>query len=170
MNLRSGRTLRRESRNYEEFNERKKYQCEQRRYKKEQEQIEETLYEEEEEEEEEETEETKLDKKIQNIFHKTKHLLYLNKCQKENNHSLTDKINTVMELYEVFRFNTDYLVAYFKNNKDKRFPQAIFNKGSELCCEIASSIRTRKEKKLFEKCKDDIHFVMYLIDNYILSP
>ena len=95
MNLRSGRklsNLRRDSRNYEEFNERRRYQREQR-------QLEETLY------DEEETEETKIKKKFDNVCHKTQHLIYLNNFQKENNHSLTDKINTIMELYEVFRYN-----------------------------------------------------------------
>lgn len=154
MNLRSGLTLRRDSRNHEEFNERRRYQKEQR-------QIEDSLY--------EEIEEDNLDKKIKNVFRKTNHLLYLNKCQKENKHSLSEKINTIMELYEVFRYNTDYIVEYFNKKGDKRFPEAIFNKGPELCKEIASSVRTRKEKILFEKCKDDIHFVMYLLNTYILK-
>jgi signal recognition particle GTPase len=168
MNLRSGltlKTLRRDSRNNEEFVERRRFQQEQRKYQQEQRKIEETIYQ---EDETKESEDTKLEKKIKNVFRKTKHLLYLNKCQKENKHSLSEKINTIMELYEVFRYNTDYLIQYFKKRSDKRFPQAIFNKGSELIEEIALSVRTRKEKELFEKCKDDIHFVMYLLDNYIL--
>jgi hypothetical protein len=159
MNLRSGRklsNLRRDSRNYEEFNERRRYQREQR-------QLEETLY------DEEETEETKIKKKFVNVCHKTQHLIYLNNFQKENNHSLTDKINTIMELYEVFRYNIYYIVEYYKNRKDKRLPQAIFNKGPDLCKEMARSVRTRKEKKLYEKCKEDINWVRYLIDYYILS-
>jgi len=156
MNLRSGRrlsNLRRDSRNYEEFNERRKYQKE----------LEETFY------DEEETEETKLKKKYHNVCHQTQHLLYLNKFQKENNNSLTDKINTIMELYELFRYNIDYIILYTKNKKDKRLPEAIFNKGPELCKEMASSVRTRKEQKLYEKCKEDINWVRYLIDYYILS-
>jgi len=159
MNLRSGRklsNLRRDSRNYEEFNERRRYQREQR-------QLEETLY------DEEETEETKIKKKFDNVCHKTQHLIYLNNFQKENNHSLTDKINTIMELYEVFRYNIYYIVEYSKNRKDKRLPEAIFNKGPDLCKEMARSVRTRKEKKLYEKCKEDINWVRYLIDYYILS-
>jgi hypothetical protein len=159
MNLRSGRklsNLRRDSRNYEEFNERRRYQREQR-------QLEETLY------DEEESEENKIKKKYHNVCHKTQHLIYLNKFQKENNHSLTDKINTIMELYEVFRYNIYYIVEYSKNRKDKRLPEAIFNKGPDLCKEMARSVRTRKEKKLYEKCKEDINWVRYLIDYYILS-
>jgi hypothetical protein len=159
MNLRSGRklsNLRRDSRNYEEFNERRRYQREQR-------QLEETLY------DEEETEETKIKKKFDNVCHKTQHLIYLNNFQKENNHSLTDKINTIMELYEVFRYNIYYIVEYSKNRKDKRLPEAFFNKGPDLCKEMARSVRTRKEKKLYEKCKEDINWVRYLIDYYILS-
>lgn len=154
MNLRSGLTLRRDSRNHEEFNERKLYQKEQRL-------IEDSLY--------DESEEDKLEKKIKNVFRKTKHLLYLNKCQQENNSSLTDKINTIMELFEVFRYNTDYMIEYFNKKGDKRFPQSIFDKGQELCYQIGSLVRTRKEKILFEKCKDDIYFVMYLMDSYILK-
>jgi signal recognition particle GTPase len=161
MNLRSGLTLRRDSRNNEEFVERRRFQQEQRKYQKEQRKIEETLY------EEEETEKTQLEKIIKNVFRKTKHLLYLNKCQKENNHTLIEKINTVIELYEVFRYNIDYIIQYFK--KDTRFPEAIFNKGTDLIKEMIKSVRTRKERELFEKCKEDINWVKYLIDYYILS-
>lgn len=161
MNLRSGRTLkaknlRRDSRNYEEFVFRKRYQEEQR-------QIEETLY------EEEETQETILEKIIKNIFNKTRHLIYLNKCQNENKSPLSERINTVMELYEIFRYNIDYLIEYFNKKEDKRFPQAIFNNGENLCKEMASLVRTRKERKLYEKCKNDIGFVMYLLEYYILT-
>lgn len=167
MNLRSGRTLqvknlRRDSRNYEEYNDRRRYHQEQRRYKQEQKQIEDSIY------EEEETQQSKLKKKIDNVYHKTKHLLYLNKCQKENKHTLSEKINTIMELYEIFRYNLNYLVEYFKDSNDKRFPQSIYNKGPELCHEMAISVRTRKEKKLYEKCRKDIGYVMYLLEYYIL--
>jgi hypothetical protein len=161
MNLRSGRTLtaknlRRDSRNYEEFNERKKYQEEQKK-------IEESIY------DEEETEEEILEKKIKNIYHKTKHLLYLNQVQKSNNHSLIDKINTVSELYELFRYNMDYLIIYFNNKENKKFPEVIFKKGNDLCNEMAINVRTRKEKMLYKKCKEEIEFVRYLINFYILK-
>lgn len=153
MNLRSGRRLnnvRRNSRNYDEFNERRIYQRE----------LEETLY---------DAEEDKLIKKYHNVCHKAKHLIYLNKCQIENNHSLIDKINTIIDLYELFRINIDNIIEYSINKKDKRLPEVIFNKGPNLCNEMASSVRTRKEKKLYEMCKNDINWVRYLIDYYILS-
>ena len=156
MNLRSGRTLRRDSRNYDEFNERRIYQLQQQN-------IEDSIY------EEEETPQSKLKKKIDNVFHKASHLLYLIKCQNENKHSLSDRINTIMEIYEVFRYNLDNLVEYFKDRDEKRLPQAIFNKGPELVNEIARLVRTRKEKKLYEKCRKDIGYVMYLLEYYILN-
>ena len=74
-----------------------------------------------------------------------------------------------MEIYEVFRYNLDNLVEYFKDRDEKRLPQAIFNKGPELVNEIARLVRTRKEKKLYEKCRKDIGYVMYLLEYYILN-
>ena len=155
MNLRSGRTLRRDSRNYDEFNERRRYQQEQRH-------IEATLY------EEDESEETKLTNKIKKINHKTKHLINLNTFQKENNYCFIDKVQTIMDLYELYRYNMDDIIQYYKNN-DKRLPQMLYDKGIDLIKEMYAVKRTRQENLIYNECKQLIQFVRYLLDYYILS-
>ena len=66
MNLRSGRSLmRRDSRNLEEFQERRRYQAEQKA-------IEASIYDDEEEA-------TALAKKMKKFNHKLRHLLYVNR-------------------------------------------------------------------------------------------
>lgn len=162
MQLRSGRsTLRRDSRNLDEFNERRKYQQEQRR-------IEESIY----EDETNEGNHEKVINKMKYVFRMTKHLLYLNNFQVTNNHSFTQKVKTVMELFELFRYNTDYLIEYFTVilPDDKRFPEVIYKKGLLMCDQMLKNKRTRQEHKLYIKCKKDIEWVLYLLDAYILRP
>jgi hypothetical protein len=162
MQLRSGRsTLRRDSRNMDEFNERRKYQQEQRR-------IEDSIY----EDEVNEDKHDKVIKKMKYVFRMTKHLLYLNNFQVTNKHSFTQIVKTVMELFELFRYNTDYLIEYFTiiRPHDKRFPEVIYNKGLQICDQMFKYKRTRQEHKLYLKCKEDIHWVLYLLEAYILRP
>lgn len=163
MQLRSGRsTLRRDSRNMDEFNERRKYQQEQRR-------IEESIYD---EDEDNEGKHDKVIKKIKYVIRMTKHLLYLNQFQVTNNYSFTQKVNTVMELFELFRYNTDYLIEYYTiiHPHDIRFPEVIYKKGLQICDQMLKTKRTRQEHKLYLKCKEDIHWVLYLLHAYILHP
>jgi hypothetical protein len=185
MQLRSGRsTLRRDSRNLDEFAERRRYQKEKVRYQREQQRIEESIYEDDEDHKSSNSKIEYLDvilkdkklfkKKITSIFRKTGHLLYLNKCQNITKQSFSQKLNTVMELYELFRYNMDYLIHYFNNEKkhDKRLAQSIYNKGLNIRVEMFnhSLKRTRSENKLYYKCNDLIHFVTYMIHRYILAP
>ena len=190
MQLRSGRsTLRRQSRNLDEFAERRRYQQEKVRYQQEQQRIEESIYEDENDTTTTTTTTTNtkieysdeilndkklLEKKIASIFHKTSHLLYLNKYQNLNKHSFTQKLQTVMELYELYRYNIDYLIHYFNNGnqKVKDFARVIYDKGHNIRVEMFNHRlrRTRSENELYYKCNDLIHFVTYMIHRYVLQP
>jgi len=188
MQLRSGRattsTLRRNSRNLDEFAERRRYHQEKRRYQQEQQHLEETIYDDNNNNEDEINESNDysgiilnnkklLEKKIQTILHKTTHLLYLNRFQNENHHTFSQKVQTVMEIYELYRYNIDYLIEYFNNqNPDKRLVKSIYDKGNKLIIEMKNNHlnRTRSEKKLYYECNDLIRFVMHMIYNYILEP
>jgi hypothetical protein len=171
MQLRSGRsTLRRDSRNMDEFNERRKYQEEQRR-------IEDSIYEDEPNEGSDDihvgdddivTNEIII-KKMKYIRNRTRHLLYLNEFQKKNNHSFTEKVKTIMEIYQLFRYNTEFVVEYYTNiTQNKKFPEMIYQKGIHLCIEMLNTKRTRQEHKLYLKCKEDIHWVLYLLNRHVL--
>ena len=186
MQLRSGRattsTLRRDSRNLDEFAERRRYHQEKRRYQQEQKRLEETIYDDNNEDEINESNDytdiilnnkNLLDKKIQTIIHKTRHLLYLNRFQNEKKHTFTQKVQTVMEIYELYRYNIDYLIEYFNiHTDDKRLIRSIYDKGNKLIIEMKNNRlnRTRSEKNLYYECNDLIRFVMHMIYDYILEP
>lgn len=193
MQLRSGRststfstrTLRRESRNLNEFAERKRYQQERLRQQKEhQQRIEESIYDDDDEDEINATNDyldvilnnkNLLEKKIKSIFHKTKHLLYLNKFQNENNnYSFIQRIETVMAVYELYRYNMDYLIEYFNNHdtNNKRLAGIIYDKGLDLRVAMHkhSLKRTRSENKLYYKCDQLIKDVTYMLNYYVLDP
>jgi len=188
MQLRSGRTttstLRRDSRNVDEFAERRRYQQERLRKQKEQQQrIEESIYDDDDEDEINATNDyldvilnnkSLLEKKIKTIIHKTRHLLYLNKFQNETNHSFSQKVQTVMEIYELYRYNIDYLIEYFNNHHshDKRLVRSIYDRGLNIRVEMHKYRlkRTRAENKLYYECDELIKFVTYMIHYYILDP
>ena len=171
MQLRSASsTLRRDSRNMAEFNERRKYQEEQRR-------IEDSIYEDEPNEgcddihvgDDDIVTNDIVIKKMKYIRNRTRHLLYLNEFQKKNNHSFTQKVKTIMEIYQLFRYNTEFIVEYYTNiTQNKKFPEMIYQKGLHLCIEMFNSKRTRQEHKLYLKCKEDIHWVLYLLNTHVL--
>ena len=183
MQLRSGRststfstrTLRRDSRNLDEFAERRRYQQERLRQQKEQQQrIEESIYDDD-DEDEILNNKNLLEKKIKSIFHKTKHLLYLNKFQNENNnYSFIQRIETVMAVYELYRYNMDYLIDYFNNHdtNNKRLACIIYDKGLDLRVAMHkhSLKRTRSENKLYYKCDQLIKDVTYMLNYYVLDP
>jgi hypothetical protein len=182
MQLRSGRTtintitsrnLRRGSRNLDEFAERRRYQQYQQ-YQEQQKRIEETIYDEDDEYEINDTNNTNLLKsKIKTIFNKTKHLVYLNKFQNEKKFSYTQRIQTIMEIYELYRYNMDYLIEYFNHHdiNSKRIARIIYDKGLELRVAMHkhSLKRTRSENKLYYECDTLIKFVTYMINYYILE-
>lgn len=183
MQLRSGRststfstrTLRRDSRNLDEFTERKRYQQERLRQQKEQQQrIEESIYDDD-DEHEILNNKNLLEKKIKSIFHKTKHLLYLNKFQNENNnYSFIQRVQTLKEMYELYRYNMDYLIDYFNNHdtNNKRLARIIYDKGLKLRVAMHkhSLKRTRSENKLYYECDELIKFVTYMLNYYVLDP
>jgi hypothetical protein len=148
---------RRDSRNYEEFNERKRYQEEQK-------QIEDSIYEE---------KITSLSKqKFKHISKRIKHLVYLNECQRKEKYSFTERVKTINELYEFVLYNMDDLIELFngemKHRKD--FPQVIYTKGNELRADIArANKKTRSEQKLAWECNDTINHATQLIYRHILS-
>jgi hypothetical protein len=154
MQLRSGRSLmRRNSRNHEEFQER-------RRYQREQKQIEYSIYD----------EENTLQTRIKKFYHKLKHLLYVNEYQNQKNHTFNEKMQTVIDIYEHIRINMDDLIKYYNNDykHDKRLMEVIIQRGNVLLLEIYEKKRTRQENKNFKKCEDLIFSVTDLIEFYIL--
>ena len=158
MKLRSGRSLmRRDSRNLEEFQERRRYQAEQK-------EIEASIY-----DDEEET--TALAKKMKKFNHKLRHMLYVIRYQVQENHPLNEKMQTILDIYEYIRYNTDDLIQYYNNehSHDKRLLVSIVKRGHLLLLEMHNKKRTREEHRNFKKCEDTILFVSYLIEHYILN-
>lgn len=150
MNLRSGRSImRRDSRNYEEFQERKKYQ-------------------------EELAEKIRIDIegetnivsetefKFKLLKYKLKNLLDINEYQKKNNCSLIDKMETVKRLYELIKDNIDVLIRMYLSvyKGTRKLPLAIIERGRTLIEEMVSKIRSRNETKLYRECRELIVFVI----------
>jgi hypothetical protein len=150
MNLRSGRSImRRDSRNYEEFHERKKYQeelAENARI----------------DNEEEPNVLSGTEIKFNQFKYKLKTILDINEHQKKNNCSLIDKMKTVKRLYELIKDNIDVLihmhVSVYKDTK--KLPLAIIETGRTLIGEMISKIRSRNETKLYRECRELIVFVI----------
>ena len=163
MQLRSGNTtLRRESRNYDEFRARTRYQQELERTANE-----DSIY----DYENEESQCDDLSTKIKHVYRKTRHLLYLNEFQKNHNHSLIQKVETIKELYELYRNNIDYMIEFYNKpyNRYKRLPEVIVRKGKQVLQEICLNNRTRKEQKIYKESEDLILTVVYLIEKHILN-
>lgn len=156
MNLRSGRSLmRRDSRNLEEFQERRRYQCEQRA-------IEDSIYSE---------DENTLAKKMKRFNHKLRHLIYLNEFQRKEKHTFNEKMENIIDIFEHVRYNMDDLIQYYNNEHkhDKRLLETIVQRGHILLLEMYQKKRTREEHKNFKKCEDLILFVSDLIEHYVLN-
>jgi hypothetical protein len=153
--------MRRDSRNYEEFNERKKYQEEQRL-------AEESLY-------DDEDDETRGLSRTEIEFIKFKNrlkfLVNLNEHQKKNNYSFKQKVEIVKELYELVRYNIDVIIhmylSVFKN--DKRLPRVIIDRGRFIIQEMCAKKRTRSEEKLYKECKELILFVIDILQYHIFT-
>ena len=164
---RAQRASRRESRNYEEFNERTRYQEEQK-------QIEDSIYEtdDNEEQDEEQDEQSVLKNKWKTISKRIKHLLYFIESQKKQKCTFTEKVNTIKEIYEFILYNIDDLIELFNGEMKhkKKFPEVIYMKGIQLRCEIKTAKkRTRSEEELALECNDLINHVTQLIHRYIIS-
>jgi hypothetical protein len=149
---------RRDSHNYEEFNERKRYQEEQK-------QVEDSIY-------EKEDNKTPAQKKWKHISKRIKHLIYLNECQRKQKCNFSERVKTINELYEFILYNMDDLIELFngemKHRKD--FPQILYTKGNELRADIAqANKKTRGEQQLAWECNDLINHAIQLIYRHILS-
>lgn len=168
MQLRSGSTTstkapsRRNSRNYEEFDERRRYQQEQKR-------IEESIYDS--DTNEEQDKKTVSFKKWKNIARKTKHLLYLSECQRKNKSSFSEKVKTIKEIYEMFLYNIDDLIEVFNGEMKhkKKFPQMVYDKGNELRADMNRRKRTRTEIQLANECNDIINHVTQIVYRFIIT-
>jgi len=112
-----------------------------------------------------------LKNKWKTISQRTKHLLYLNKCQRKNNCNFTEKVQTIKEMYEILLYNMDYLIEMFDGEfkHKKNFPQAIYDKGNQLRAEMKEDKRTRTENEMANECDDLINHVTQLIYRFILS-
>ena len=156
------RNLRRNSRNYEEFDERRRYQQEQKF-------IEDSIYDS--DTNEEPDKKTMSFQKWKNIARKTKHLLYLSECQRKNKCSFTEKVKTIKEIYEMFLYNMDDLIELFNGEMKhkKKFPQMIYDKGNELRADMSRRKRTRGEIQLAYECNDIINHVTQIVYRFILT-
>jgi hypothetical protein len=154
----AARAVRRDSRNFIEFNER-------RRYQEEQKQLEESIY-------TTATEDT-LQNRWKVIVKRIKHLLYFIECQRKQKCTLTEKLNTIKEIYEFILYHIDDMIELFNGEMkhNKKFPGVLYNKGNHLRWEIntAAEKRTRSEQKLAGECNDVINHVSQVIYRYILS-
>jgi hypothetical protein len=149
---------RRDSHNYEEFNERKRYQEEQK-------QVEASIY-------EEEDNKTPAQKKWKHISKKIKHLLYLNECQRKQKCTFTERVKTINEIYEFILYNMDDFIELFNGDMKHRkdFPQILYTKGNELRGDIArANKKTRGEQQLAWECNDLINHATQLIYRHILT-
>ena len=146
MQLRSGNsTMRRDSRNYDEFEERKRYQQEQK-------ELEDTIYDEQEDEQEDEDEE------FTNFTRKIRHTIAFLEFQKKSNCHLVDKVKTFIELYALIKNNLDYI--YVNKLMDKTFASVVYRKGKYILDAIESSAKTRYQSKLYSECKELIEYVI----------
>jgi hypothetical protein len=155
---RAQRATRRDSRNYEEFNER-------RRYQEEQKQLEDSIY------EEEEDSQTPEQKKWTHISKRIKHLLYLNECQRKQKSPFTERVKTINEIYEFILYNMDDLIELFNGEMKhkKRFPEILYTKGNELRADIAkANKKTRGEQQMAWECNDLINHATQLIYRHII--
>ena len=166
MQLRSGRsvdvsnssksthpmTMRRHSRNYEEFNERKKYQAEKRAL------FEDDIY---------TSDEEILETKKKHICSSIRHLLYAIEYQRQNNYSFYQVIETCMELYSFINNNIDFIIT----NKvfNERLSKLVVENGNYIINEIYRKDKTRSQTKNFERCRYYVGNVIDLIEHYILK-
>jgi hypothetical protein len=166
MQLRSGRSvdaststksthtmaMRRNSRNYEEFDERRRYQAEQMA-------IESGIY----------TSETEIvaNKKRQ-IYSTIRHLLYAIEHQRKNKdkYSWYDIIDSCADLYKFINNNMPFIVD--NNAMDERLAKSILSKGIYITNEIYRTDRTRAQSKKVDNCLHYIGNVMDMIEHHVL--
>jgi len=166
MQLRSGRSvdtsnssksthsmaMRRNSRNYEEFDERTRYQAEQRV-------IEDSIY----------TPEAEIiANQKKHIYSTIKHKLYALEYQRKNTdkYSFYELIDTCIELFTFINNNIQFIVD--NNAFNEKFARVVVDKGNYIINEIHRKDKTRAQAKKFERCRYYIGNVIDLIEHYIL--
>ena len=157
MQLRSGRPVTRSvTRSYKAVQEKKRYQREQQA-------IEASIYDDE--------EENTLTKKMKKFNHKLCHLLYVNQYKKEQHCTFNEKMQTVIDVYEHAKYNINDLIQYYNNEHqhDTRLLNVMVRRGHLLLLEMYNKKRTREENKNFKKCEDLILLVSDLIEEYVLN-
>ena len=145
-------TMRRSSRNYEEFAERKKYQAEQRVIE------DDSIY---------TPDEEILDAQKKRIYGTISHLLYAIEYQRKNNHSFYQIVDTCMELYTFINNNIQFIAD--NNVFNNRLSKVIVDKGNYIINEIYRKDKTRSQTKRFDSCRYYIGNVIDLIEHYILK-
>ena len=143
--------MRRDSRNYEEFDERRRYQVEQRA-------IEDSIY---------TTEEAEIQIKKKHIYATIKHLLYAIEYQSTNNYTLPQQIETCTELFAFLNNNLPFIIDY--KVIESRFATVIIKKGNYIVEKIHRKDKTRTQSKLFERCRYYIGNVIDLMEHHILK-
>ena len=166
MQLRSGRSvdaststksthsmdMRRNSRNHEEFDERRRYQAEQRA-------IESGIY----------TSESEIiDDKKNHIYSTIKHKIHAIDYQIINKHkySFYDTVDTCVELFTFINNNIDFIVN--NNVFPEKLAKIVVDRGVHILTEIHRKDKTRAQAKKFENCRYYIGNVIDLIEHYIL--
>ena len=167
MQLRSGRsvnasnstksthtmTMRRNSRNYEEFDERRRYQAEQRA-------MEDSIY---------TPEEEIIASQKNKIYNTIRHKLYALEYQKKNKSTFSfyELVDTCIELYAFINNNMQFIVD--NNAFDNKLANIIVDKGNHIINEIHRKDKTRAQTKKFERCRYYTGNVIDLIEHYILK-
>jgi hypothetical protein len=167
MQLRSGRSvdvststksthsmaMRRNSRNYEEFDERRRYQAEQRA-------VEEEIY---------TSEEEIVANKKKQIYATIRHKLYAIEHQRTNKgtYSFYDVVDTCVELFTFINNNMPFIVM--NNAFCKKLAKVVVDKGNHILTEIHRKDKTRAQAKKFENCRYYIGNVIDLIEHHILK-
>lgn len=165
MQLRSGRSvdassstksshtmaMRRNSRNHEEFEERTRYQAEQKA-------IESGIY----------TSEVEITaSKKKHIYNTMKHLIYAINYQKTNKRPLHEMVDTCLELYTFINNNLQEIID--NNIFPKKLATVVVEKGHYIINEIYRRDRTRGQKEKFNDCRNFIENVIDIIEHHILK-
>lgn len=165
MNLRSGRSIsttqqnltnnakmmRRDSRNYEEYEERLKYF-------REQEMIEENIYSDEEDE---------VDIKIKRINNKMMHYTYALKYQIKNDFPLVEKAKTCIEAFKLINNNLPFIVEH--NLLSVKQAKQLVENGNKICDDVWRQYKTRSQRKIYDECRYFIGNVIDIVEHHILK-
>ena len=166
MQLRSGRSvdastsrksthamdMRRNSRNHEEFDERRRYQADQMA-------IESGIY----------TSETEIiDDKKKHIYATIRHKIHAIEYQRINKdkYSFYDMVDTCIELFTFINNNMPFIAT--NNAFPERLAKVVVDRGNHILTEIHRKDKTRAQAKKFENCRYYIGNVIDLIEHYVL--